>query len=77
MTQASDAIWISSSFAIVDKLKKGSPVEFPRDLMGSAVNYPVARYILERRTLSRAARLLTQAIRQGVRGLTEGMRAAI
>jgi DNA-binding transcriptional LysR family regulator len=66
MTQASDAIWMTSSYAIAQDLANGSLVELPWPHRETPGTFKVSMYSLERRSLSPSAVELRQAFRDRV-----------
>ncbi|MDE2410198.1 MAG: LysR family transcriptional regulator [Sphingomonadales bacterium] len=74
LTQDSDAIWMTSAFAIAPELATGLLRELPWPAGDSPGSFRVAMYSLERRTLSPAALELRQAFRGRIQGQIKGER---
>jgi DNA-binding transcriptional LysR family regulator len=71
MTASSDAIWQSSTFAVVDEMRAGLLDELPRASNAQPREARIVMYALERRTQSPAAQTLKQTFRQRIRLLAE------
>lgn len=74
LTQNSDAIWMTSAFAIAPELASGSLRDLPWPAGDPAGSFRVTMYSLERRTLSPAALELRQAFRSHIQGQSKGER---
>ena len=70
LTQGSDAIWMTSAFAIASELAAGALAEVPWPDDEVPSTFRVAMYSLERRSLSPSAIELRQAFRTHIRTLT-------
>ena len=71
MTAGSDAIWQTSTFAVIDEMRAGLLDELPRASNAQPREARIVMYFMERRTQSPAARTLKQAFRQRLRLLAE------
>jgi DNA-binding transcriptional LysR family regulator len=71
ITESSDAIWLSSSFAAAEEILQGRLQEIPSPRQRGQGRFPVVMYSLDRRSLSPAALKLKDVFRARIRGLTE------
>lgn len=71
LTAGSDAIWQSSTFAVVKEMIAGVLDELPRAPNAQPREANIVMYTLERRTQSPGALILKQAFRQRIRMLAE------
>ncbi len=71
ITATSDAIWFSSTYAVLEELKAGRLCELPRAAGGEAREVRVSLYSLERRSQSPWARTLKQQLRQQIKALAK------
>ncbi len=71
ITAASDAIWFSSTYAVIDELRAGRLCELPRPDDAETRGVDVIMYSLERRSQSPWARALKQALRQRIAALAK------
>jgi DNA-binding transcriptional LysR family regulator len=69
ITAASDAIWFSSTYAVIEELRAGRLRELPRAEDAETRGVDVIMYSLERRSQSPWARALKQALRRRIRAL--------
>lgn len=69
LTQASDAIWMTSAYAIAQDLAEGTLAELPWPEGEAAGTFRVSMYSLERRSLSPSAVELRQRFRAHLRDL--------
>lgn len=69
ITASSDAIWISSLFAVIDELKSGILCELPWIVAGSETAAKMVICSHERRSASPHALILKQLLKQKVRAL--------
>jgi DNA-binding transcriptional LysR family regulator len=68
LTEASDAVWLSSSFAAADEILQGRIRELPRS---GERQFPIVMCSLDRRSLSPAALRLRDQFRARIRALSE------
>jgi DNA-binding transcriptional LysR family regulator len=71
ITEASDAVWLSSSFAAADEILQGRIRELPSPRGLDQRMFPIVMYSLDRRSLSPAALRLRDQFRARVRALSE------
>lgn len=69
ITATSDAIWFSSTYAVIDQLRAGRLCELPRAEDAETRGVDVLLYSLDRRSQSPWARALKQSLRQRIRAL--------
>lgn len=71
LLQASDAIWLTSPYAMLDELQRGDFCELPQSADLRQRRFRMMFYAQERRTPSPAARKTKDALRRRMRQLTE------
>ncbi|CAN7452049.1 LysR family transcriptional regulator [Phenylobacterium sp. LjRoot219] len=71
LTQASDAIWLSSTFAVAEEIRDGRLVELPAPPGQAGLAFRMILYSLDRRSLSPAALWLKDQFRTRIRELSE------
>jgi DNA-binding transcriptional LysR family regulator len=76
ITESSDAVWLSSAFAVADEIAQGRISELPWPL-GDDRQFPAVMYSLDRRSLSPAALRLRDEFRGRIRALPEVLRASV
>jgi DNA-binding transcriptional LysR family regulator len=69
ITQRSDAIWFSSSYAVAEELQAGTLAQLPWPDEGTAPEIRVVMYSLKRRSQSPLARVLKQTLRNKAHAL--------
>jgi DNA-binding transcriptional LysR family regulator len=76
ITAASDAIWFSSTYAVMEELRAGQLCELPRPEHDHPRDVRVAMYSLERRSQSPWARSLKKLLRAEIKTLAKANHAA-
>lgn len=71
LTERSDAIWLSSTFAVADEIRAGRLVELPAPRDQAGLAFRMMMYSLDRRSLSPAALWLKDQFRARIRDLAE------
>jgi DNA-binding transcriptional LysR family regulator len=72
LTETSDAIWLSSTFAVAEELAAGRLAELPWPAEEAGPRFRMMLYSLDRRSLSPAAQRLREAFRGRIRALEGG-----
>jgi DNA-binding transcriptional LysR family regulator len=73
ITESSDAIWLSSSFAAAEAIMEGRIRELPPERGRGAGEFRVVMYSLSRRSLSPAALRLRELFREKIRTLSTAL----
>jgi DNA-binding transcriptional LysR family regulator len=71
LTERSDAIWLSSTFAVAEEIRDGRLVELPPPPAQAGLSFKMMIYSLDRRSLSPAALWLKDRFRARIRELAE------
>jgi DNA-binding transcriptional LysR family regulator len=71
LMQASDAIWLTSPYALIGEFRRGEISELPQSASLHQRRFRMMIYSLERRTQSPAARNVREALRRGMRQISE------
>lgn len=69
LTETSDAIWLSSTFAVAEEIAAGRLAALPLEPDQSGARFRMMLYSLDRRSLSPAALRLREAFRSRIRAL--------
>ena len=70
LVRSTDAIWLSSPYAVADELEAGTVRELVTPKSISPQKIPIVLYSLDRRTQSTGLLMLKKAFRQRIRGLS-------
>jgi len=71
LTECSDAVWLSSAFAVAEEIRDGRLVELAPPPTHAGLSFKMMMYSLDRRSLSPAALWLKDRFRARIRELTE------
>lgn len=74
LTERSDAVWLSSTFAVAAEIRDGRLVELPPPPSQAGLSFKMMMYSLDRRSLSPAALWLKERFRTQIRDLAEQLR---
>jgi DNA-binding transcriptional LysR family regulator len=77
ITETSDAIWLSSSFAVADEILAARIRELPPPYGRGNRRFPIVMYSLDRRSLSPAAVRLRDQFRARIRALSNRLAGAL
>lgn len=75
LTERSDAVWLSSTFAVAEEIRDGRLVELPPPPAQAGLSFRMMMYSLDRRSLSPAALWLKERLRARIRELAEQLAA--